>query len=590
MRRSVLAAAILWAVGGLLTPQAQALGPSEVMVLYTTKSARSLQVAKHYVKVREIPEQNLIALNCTAGENISEVEYRTSVVPQVQKALAANPAIKCIVTTYDVPLRMNGVQLSAAEKKEVVALTEQLDALLADIDRSVTAYETLAGGTPTTQTADPPVPPAKDKKTLQGLLPKLQNAGRGAAERIAKLPEDQRTAPVTEMLKLQEQVAGLSGLLSGFKIKEGVPGAQAGYAHMEKLQTQLRETESKIHELMKDRHNPAARKQIIDLRKTTHGLAGQAHQIENFLALMQPPETESCFDNELAMVVAEQDYSRARWVSNPKNIAVYDQVQRMRKVPQAILVARVDNATVPDTIRMIDIGVEVEKKGLDGKMYLDARGIKEGAYSVMDVMLRELAAWMKDNSTMEFSLDDKEPLIEAKDCPNAALYCGWYSLHTYRDSCQWVKGGVGYHVASHEMLSLHGPNHVPGQPPPPPETGWVVNLLKRGYCGTMGATAEPYLASFSNPAHFFPLLMCGEFTQGEVWEVTAPMLSWRTGYVGDPLYNPFKAKPRVKLEAIKAHPIMKHAFTILRPERKAEGAPAAPNDSAKTAVTPGQGG
>ena len=28
-----------------------------------------------------------------------------------------------------------------------------------------------------------------------------------------------------------------------------------------------------------------------------------------------------------------------------------------------------------------------------------------------------------------------------------------------------------------------------------------------------------------------------EFTQGEVWEVTNPMLSWRDGYVGDTLFR-----------------------------------------------------
>jgi hypothetical protein len=174
---------------------------------------------------------------------------------------------------------------------------------------------------------------------------------------------------------------------------------------------------------------------------------------------------------------------------------------------------------------------------------------------------------MKANSTMEVFLDDRGEMIEAKDSPDAALYCGWYALRSYTDVCQWVPGGVGYHVASGEMITLHGKD----------ERGWVVNMLKRGYCGTLGATAEPYLTSFPKPSLFFPLLLSGEFTQGEVWEVTAPMLSWRTGFVGDPLYNPFKANPQVKLEALREHPVLRNAFTLLRSEKPAATAPASQN-------------
>ena len=151
-------------------------------------------------------------------------------------------------------------------------------------------------------------------------------------------------------------------------------------------------------------------------------------------------------------------------------------------------------------------------------------------------------------------LDDTPDFFEAKNCPDAALYCGWYSLHAYRDSCQWLPGAVGYHVASFEMQTLHDVK----------ETGWVTNLLKRGFCGTLGATAEPYLTAFPKPSKFFPLLLSGEFTQGEVWEVTMPYTSWRMGYVGDPLYNPFHAKPRVKVETLRQDTVLRNAFAILR--------------------------
>jgi len=228
-------------------------------------------------------------------------------------------------------------------------------------------------------------------------------------------------------------------------------------------------------------------------------------------------------------------------------------------VPATLLVCRLDGSTVAKVEEMIDTGLKVEEKGLEGKMYLDARGLRgTDAYAIYDADLRRTAEWMKQHSTMETVLEDTGNLLAAKEAPQAAVYCGWYSLRNYQDSCQWVKGAVGYHVASFEMMALHDPK----------EMGWVVNLLNRGFCGTLGPTDEPYLQSFPKPSLFFPLLLSGEFTQGEVWEVTTPMLSWRQGYVGDPLYNPFKAKPRVKVEDLRNDPVLRKAFEILgRPGR-----------------------
>jgi uncharacterized protein (TIGR03790 family) len=223
-------------------------------------------------------------------------------------------------------------------------------------------------------------------------------------------------------------------------------------------------------------------------------------------------------------------------------------------VPATLLVCRLDGSTVAKVEEMIDTGLKVEAQGLEGKMYLDARGLRgTDAYAVFDADLRRTAEWMKQHSTMETVLDDTPNLFVAKDAPEAAVYCGWYSVGNYQESCQWVKGAVGYHVASFEMMSLHNPA----------EKGWVVNLLNRGFCGTLGPTDEPYLQSFPKPSLFFPLLLSGEFTQGEVWEVTTPMVSWRQGYVGDPLYNPFKTKPRVKVEDVRSDPVLRHAYEIL---------------------------
>jgi uncharacterized protein (TIGR03790 family) len=356
---------------------------------------------------------------------------------------------------------------------------------------------------------------------------------------------------------VHQKVVGIGGLLMDMRVKGKDAAAENAITAME---TEYHEQELRLAELVKNRDVPRNRRELITLQARAHGLVGEARQLSDLIEFLQPSETESCLDNELALVLMPEDYPRGRWMNNPMSLENYPKARHMTNVPRTLMVCRVDGSSMEKAKEMIDRSLAIEKKGLDGKMYLDARGIQTGPYAIMDQEMRELAAWMKKNGDMEVVLDDRPELVQAKDCPDAALYCGWYSLQNYQETCQWVAGAVGYHVASSEMLSLHRVG----------EQGWVVNLLNRGFCGTLGPTAEPYLTSFPNPAHFFPLLMCGEFTQGEVWQVTAPMLSWRTGYVGDPLYNPFKARPRVKIEAVKEHPVMRNAFLMLRPEIKLE--------------------
>jgi hypothetical protein len=131
---------------------------------------------------------------------------------------------------------------------------------------------------------------------------------------------------------------------------------------------------------------------------------------------------------------------------------------------------------------------------------------------------------------------------------DVALYCGWYSVRNYVPACQFKAGAVGYHVASFEMISLHSDD----------ERGWVAGLLRDGIAATMGAVAEPYLASFPAPDEFFPLLMTGKLTLAEVYWRTTPMTSWMITLIGDPLYTPFKTNPLLKAEDLE--PVLRAAL------------------------------
>jgi len=134
--------------------------------------------------------------------------------------------------------------------------------------------------------------------------------------------------------------------------------------------------------------------------------------------------------------------------------------------------------------------------------------------------------------------DNQPGLFPSGACPNAALYCGWYSLANYIDAFGWQKGAVGFHVASSEASTLRRPE----------SNVWCKRMIEEGVAATLGPVEEPYLASFPLPDIFFPLLMSGKLSLLEVYFRSIPYLSWRQVLIGDPLYMPFKKRPAIGLE------------------------------------------
>ena len=193
---------------------------------------------------------------------------------------------------------------------------------------------------------------------------------------------------------------------------------------------------------------------------------------------------------------------------------------------------------------IIDRSLATEQKGLEGIAYFDARGLKlnpnrPGSYAIYDETLRRAADMVKAHGVSAV-LDDRPELFREGDCPNAALYCGWYSLTHYVDAFDWAPGAVGFHIASGEAISLRRGDY------------WCKRMIDDRITATLGPVNEPYLSSFPDPRAFFGLLLTGRYTLAEVYAETSPWTSWMLTLIGDPLYNPFKANPKMTLADVRA--------------------------------------
>src|SRR5262249_44587417 len=244
------------------------------------------------------------------------------------------------------------------------------------------------------------------------------------------------------------------------------------------------------------------------------------------------------------------EYPLHRWVVNPLYFVMPD--GEREKVPPVVMTARLDGPTPEIAMRLVEDAVAVEKDGLKGKAYFDARGIgldakKEGkrgtGYEGYDESFRQAAALMKLGG-VDVTLDDKPELFPADSCPDCVLYAGWYSLANYVPACKFQRGAVAWHLASSEAVTLRNPN----------AKLWCPNLLKDGAAVTLGPVAEPYTIGFPKPAEFFGYLSPGKYTVVECYAKTLLLTSWMGVLVGDPLYNPFAAQPLLKEEQLHTSP------------------------------------
>ncbi len=238
-------------------------------------------------------------------------------------------------------------------------------------------------------------------------------------------------------------------------------------------------------------------------------------------------------DSEIALVLSKE-YKLSGWLPNPYYIGFKDKTFALKK-KDVLMVSRLDGPSYNIVKRIIDDSIKAEQTGLQGTAYFDARweekkDKKLSAYEVYDKSIHQAANLVKKTGIMPVVIDSTNELFKKADCPDAALYCGWYSLASYIDSFAWVPGSVGYHIASSECTTLKKKQ----------SRVWCKMMLEKGIAATIGPVGEPYVQAFPLPKIFFGFLVDGYLSLAEVYIISVPCLSWKMVLIGDPLYRPFK--------------------------------------------------
>jgi uncharacterized protein (TIGR03790 family) len=516
------------------------LTPDQIALIAMAESPESQELAKHYAKARGIPEANILLLEGKPIRTISRHLWETKTRPAIRTWLEEGERkdkIRCCVTCWDVPLKIGKRDANSPEIVERQEyLTMRRETLVKHIDQIVASLESIGSDEP----AKPANPMAKDV-SFDDIRKRIDSAMTTARSQLMALPDRE---------KRQVAARRLEGALGAFGGRSQMlrMAAQAGQKlppqqarRLEVIAAQTQGLQQGLGALMSLPPSVPRDQQILHLMPMTGGLLGSLAFVDKELESLRKNETYSSFDSELSLI-QYRFYQLDRW---QRNLRYYALGLGDRAGASVMMVARLAAPTLEQAKGLVDKAIAAEKKGLAGKVYIDARGIaydkekaKAGSYEAYDQSLRDLADRLKKHTKLEVVLNDKPELFQKGECPDAALYCGWYSLAKYVDAFDWVPGAIGYHLASSEATTLRKPG----------ATAWCNAMLEDGITATLGPVYEPYLYSFPKPDEFFSLLLTGEYTLAEVYYRTKPFNSWVMVLVGDPLYNPFKKNPALKKE------------------------------------------
>jgi len=331
------------------------------------------------------------------------------------------------------------------------------------------------------------------------------------------------------VLPIRKKIAELKGAadIYGVVLVYGVPLKVLPPAPDWDAEDVIGELKAQEKKLRKDGKKRAEKESLAkDLNDRIQALAGT--------------DKRAAVDSEL-MLAKVSGYPLANWIENPYFIGFQGKKNSLKK-DDVLLVSRLDGPDEKTVYRLIDDALAAEKAGLKGIAYFDARWplpekmTNLTGYALWDASLHRSAELVVKR--MEVQLDAEPSLFAEGAAPAAALYCGWYSLGKYIDSFRWVRGAVGYHIASAECTTLKKDG----------SEVWCLQMLKHGAAATIGPVYEPYVQAFPLPELFFAALTEGYMNLGESYLVSLPYISWQMVLVGDPLYRPFSPLPEKQTE------------------------------------------
>lgn len=508
---------VLLALLLIMSPAALSLEPDQILVIANESNPASIRIAEHYCSKRNVPKQNILLLRLGAplDNTITRNKYDEQIASPI-KAKLSKPdfaaKIKCLLTVYGVPYKVDGRKVLPGSEKLLADLKELADGDSQIIRGAIVQLKRLGITRPVT---DKPVTITSYDKLVKDSRKQAGNA----LQRIKAMSDPKlRKEHSLQYVKLHQLLFGKSetekqvransflGSTLGIKDQPGYQDAtlKIKKAHAEKWPQQKRKDEKVYRSLQR-----------------IYGFYSSLRELNNDIEILKGIETFASVDSELSMVMFDE-YELYRYQLNElKRRTFWFNVK-------TLMVSRLDGPSEKIASGLVEKAIAAERIGLKGSAYFDSGKSGGGMYAAFNGYIHDTAMLVKNRSKLNVVEETTSTLFQPGQCPDTVLYCGWYSLEKYIDAFDFVVGAVGYHIASFEAINLRDSQSLQ----------WCPAMLRDGITATLGPVAEPYLHTFPRPDEFFSQLLSGK-QLAEAYYRTKPYNSWQMLLIGDPLYRPF---------------------------------------------------
>jgi len=504
------------------TQKAQALEPNEILVIANGNNPASVRIAGHYCTKRGVPEQNNLKLDLMPQltDDITRSDYEKLIAQPIRNKLSRpefHGRIKCLLTVYGVPFRVGPRNMLEGKQASLAELSEMAGKKTDRLKEILKQFEDLTGSECT-------LPDAND---TQSRVRKLLREFDVYIEQIRE-----KIDVITDEFRKQQLLSRWFSLYSSLYGKtRAQQTAKDTNAASIRLTLADKNEIKRCRELFKKaadenwKYQKRLKAGFYDAIEKVAGIEGVLLRLDADIGNIRGTETGASVDSELSMVMFD-DYELYRQQPNELKDRIF------WSGTKTLMVARLDGPGEDIAKALVDKALSAEQNGLNGVAYIDSgysQKKNKPLYLEYDQSLLRAASVIGERTRFKVVSEQTPNLFAQGECPDTALYCGWYSLKMYVDAFDFASGAVGYHIASWEAIDLRDPE----------STQWCPAMLKDGITATMGAVAEPYLAAFPKPDRFFGQLINGKCL-AEAYYRTKPYNSWQMLLIGDPLYTPFR--------------------------------------------------
>ena len=386
-------------VAGLALPCRAELQPSEVAIIAAKGSRDSEALAKYYAKVRNVPPENICLVDMPREETCPRDKWTWAIRPEIHKWLVDHDPkenIKCLVTVWDVPLRIAPATADESLKRYTDFLKGErshrlklLNDILDTFDKLVPpgelttdspssarrrkaadaaaatpakgggesgdkstdskAADKSAGAAITTladekagQPDGPAIAEQHATSELEQLRQRMEASLQRAQTRLADLPDgDERNRGAAQIQQLASLTGGLGVILPAMNQRLQASNANPGLrSQFDMLSGRVGALDECRALLMQTAPGIERDALVLALLERSGGLLTAVEWLDQQIDIAEKNETGASFDNELALVMWPDDYQLLRWQMNYLRPG-YDNSQ-LPKFYRTLMVSRID--------------------------------------------------------------------------------------------------------------------------------------------------------------------------------------------------------------------------------------------------------